>query len=655
MKRLIIIDQSVKGIGGHHLDYALRVMSVAKKEGFKTILVTNKDFAAKGLPEADEVHSTFTKTFWENYSAQVQKTNLSNNTLNYDAWLKANKAIIKILTGIVEYVSSAIARLTHTKTLKPHFLHLKYFKKTQLALIKHLENLECWIIRAIENQNIINQRDGASSFVQLRAVHLILIPARFFVLPLIIFRRIFSLSVYNTYKTTFKEELDRISHKIGLGIDDIVFLPTVNLLEHDAVMHFLKQHDRSLGTWHLVHRFNIFDGRDNSYSAQKRRMKYEYEVLNKIAPKDLNTLIKFYCDTSALVSQYNLLSNEPFNVLPIPSNIEHSVIVNRHIDQPLLGYFGDARDEKGFGLLGGLVLDSVADLLPKHNAKFYIQSNFNIPKGEMRSRISMRKLAACPQTYLELAKGPFSHVDYAERLSQSSVIIIPYNDEVYYARSSGVFAEAMSLGIPVVYPFRSWMGQILREKNASYYQEIWDNFLGAGCTPKVVKATEVKTFIVPATQGITSIILKCKIEAPKKGAYLKVELGQETIRKGTKHGTVLQTSLIDLGEKTGFAFFLLRKEFFGKPMSLNCFLEQASPNEPNVAIPSLSVMLATDCSKIPQQTVGVGYLEPKDLKMALDEILNNFQHYKSTALSFSNEWNTKNNAAKIFEMLRQIY
>ena len=44
MARFILIDSSVKGAGGHHFEYAGRILDAAKAEGYKTLLLAHRDY-----------------------------------------------------------------------------------------------------------------------------------------------------------------------------------------------------------------------------------------------------------------------------------------------------------------------------------------------------------------------------------------------------------------------------------------------------------------------------------------------------------------------------------------------------------------------------------------------------------------------------------
>jgi hypothetical protein len=60
MSRFILIDHSLKGVGGHHFEYALHVLTAARRAGFRTILAAHRRFRPGDgmLPEC-EVHPIF--------------------------------------------------------------------------------------------------------------------------------------------------------------------------------------------------------------------------------------------------------------------------------------------------------------------------------------------------------------------------------------------------------------------------------------------------------------------------------------------------------------------------------------------------------------------------------------------------------------------
>jgi len=65
-RQFVLIDHSIVDSSGHYLEYARRVLRAAKREGFKTVLATNKRAQNLECPEADLILGAFSRSFWEN-------------------------------------------------------------------------------------------------------------------------------------------------------------------------------------------------------------------------------------------------------------------------------------------------------------------------------------------------------------------------------------------------------------------------------------------------------------------------------------------------------------------------------------------------------------------------------------------------------------
>ena len=60
MPNFVLLDHSLKGIGGHHFDYALHVLRAAESLGYATVLAGNKRFRGHAkLPANCRVFPTF--------------------------------------------------------------------------------------------------------------------------------------------------------------------------------------------------------------------------------------------------------------------------------------------------------------------------------------------------------------------------------------------------------------------------------------------------------------------------------------------------------------------------------------------------------------------------------------------------------------------
>src|SRR5688572_26061753 len=63
MSRFVLIDHSLKGVGGHHFEYATHVLAAARRAGFEAILATHRKFSPSAARLADcPVHPLFRQT-----------------------------------------------------------------------------------------------------------------------------------------------------------------------------------------------------------------------------------------------------------------------------------------------------------------------------------------------------------------------------------------------------------------------------------------------------------------------------------------------------------------------------------------------------------------------------------------------------------------
>jgi hypothetical protein len=69
MPRFILLDHSLKGVGGHHFDYALHVLRAAESLGYEPVLVSNKRFWGNAkLPKACRVLPLFRYHTYSKYT-----------------------------------------------------------------------------------------------------------------------------------------------------------------------------------------------------------------------------------------------------------------------------------------------------------------------------------------------------------------------------------------------------------------------------------------------------------------------------------------------------------------------------------------------------------------------------------------------------------
>jgi glycosyltransferase involved in cell wall biosynthesis len=123
---------------------------------------------------------------------------------------------------------------------------------------------------------------------------------------------------------------------------------------------------------------------------------------------------------------------------------------------------GDARTEKGFAVLS----EAIGQLRGEARVpevEFHVQANIQSPvyAGLIRDRERLRKLPG-----VTLYERALSGDEYVALLASADLVLLPYDQGVYRARTSGPFTEALAAGIPVVCTVDTWMSDQLATHGA---------------------------------------------------------------------------------------------------------------------------------------------------------------------------------------------
>ncbi|HEV7432509.1 MAG TPA: hypothetical protein VGN77_05655, partial [Steroidobacteraceae bacterium] len=73
MPKFVLIDHSLKDLGGHHYPYAYNVLAAAQRAGWRPVLVTHRRFAQQAaLPPEWRVHALFGHESYSRYTLDTQ-------------------------------------------------------------------------------------------------------------------------------------------------------------------------------------------------------------------------------------------------------------------------------------------------------------------------------------------------------------------------------------------------------------------------------------------------------------------------------------------------------------------------------------------------------------------------------------------------------
>jgi hypothetical protein len=163
--------------------------------------------------------------------------------------------------------------------------------------------------------------------------------------------------------------------------------------------------------------------------------------------------LRLFADTDSLAQQFAALSGLPVRPVPLPVVVPDLRTAPRE-GLPHVVFAGGARLEKGYHYLPA-ALAGVAG-----RARFTLQSGPVGPQDDPLVQRAHRTLLARRGESLEIIEQALPPEAYAALLATADLLLLPYNGAVYGARSSGILAEALALGIPAVVPDGCWMAEV---------------------------------------------------------------------------------------------------------------------------------------------------------------------------------------------------
>ena len=280
----------------------------------------------------------------------------------------------------------------------------------------------------------------------------------------------------------FADELGRVVTKLGVGKDDVIFLPYANLVELEGLA--LLRHTWAGGpprTILLFRRELEEQGIDTGLGTRAVTTLLR-RALAQLTTRPGGDRVRAFTDSDELTDDYGDRLHLPVQTAPIPVDRRFRLLSCEKPAEPIvISYFGDARTEKGYQHLPSLA-GALAPALAAGRIRLVLQSNFNVPEGEVGIPAAREALGRYPN--VELLLEPLDDSAYFARMEASHLLLLPYQAERYVARSSGILAEAIHAAVPVVVPDATWMAEQLRRQHGAGV--VYD---GGGST-EFVKAVE---------------------------------------------------------------------------------------------------------------------------------------------------------------------
>lgn len=270
------------------------------------------------------------------------------------------------------------------------------------------------------------------------------------------------------------ERLDRALDRLGATMADQLFFHTCTPASVTEIIGGLSRRPAERRPrLHLLFRYDEAScpgGGPTGFFAPFRALR-----------EDWQSRVRLFCETEDLAAYYEAGTGLTFDVLPtmawpsIPADAPPGGDAGAGSDALTLAYLGDARVEKGFLMLPDVVEAIAAGRGPAgRRIHFHIQSHFNIPGGEPGIRAARAALARFAPDLVTLYDTPLDNQTYESVLRAADVILLPYSADTYRRRGSGVLAEALVAGKPVIGPANTWIGRQISQRRGRLFHADWD-------------------------------------------------------------------------------------------------------------------------------------------------------------------------------------
>jgi glycosyltransferase involved in cell wall biosynthesis len=166
--------------------------------------------------------------------------------------------------------------------------------------------------------------------------------------------------------------------------------------------------------------------------------------------------VRFAANSEALALHISSVIERPCMLMPVPVRWPIGDSLEAPDPGIVFGFFGGLRREKGALLLA----PAIAAFTSRYpGARFIVHA----PPGSDREALSSLR----PLRQVELIRKSFARkADYFALVARARWILLPYDPEPYALRTSGIFIEAVGLGVPVVVTTGTWMAREFRARGS---------------------------------------------------------------------------------------------------------------------------------------------------------------------------------------------
>lgn len=245
--------------------------------------------------------------------------------------------------------------------------------------------------------------------------------------------------------------LEAVDQEFGLGAADVVLFNTVRQWSLPGIVEWLES--RSLSACPKVAIVLHYTSQRTRGLTDETTVEYK-KALDQIAASTRGACISLFADSEELAAEFTALSGLPCGVVVIPHVGDiHQIPPSRKGIR--VAAAGPAREDKGFDQLPAVqrALDNSA-----RGGQLTVQG-WSIHHGANLART----ITALSRGGAAILPNELPNAEFRNLLATADLVVLPYRTEYYHSQTSGVFAETLGAGIPVVVPADTWMARQVSE------------------------------------------------------------------------------------------------------------------------------------------------------------------------------------------------
>lgn len=619
LAQFILIDHSLRSVGGHHYDYAVQILREADVAGYEIVLATHRQFRPPtDLPSTWRAFPLFHYDIYNRYAIACGRS--SKRPLPPDLW-DARSATRHLVRRPSEWPAS-VRRLYHRLNRQRRLTRFTAACR-QLFRAVELEPNDIVFFATMSAFDL----GGLASFLQ---------------------------QAPETARATWHLQ----SH-------------------HDFFDGRPPDYDQQGSVVHAVRRqfrqsLDQISGHRVVFHATTAELAAEYNQLE----------VGKFCELPYPVNPQFHASPESSTLAPIPAvpppvptpafaTSGDSVLDGRRTGQqslmrPSLNVTcaGGMRREKGSHEMAELI----RKLWRPYLASGRVRLRFQATKRRFQ-RLCRQQHPGPPKGYIEplvRVPHPLGMNDYVKLIRTSDIGLFLYDSLTYYARCSGILVEMLAAGVPVIVPAGCWLSQQIAEPNFAYLDRLYDGTPSASSLRIADVRKDMPLGAAPIRFGAWSPAVHATLFVPEQaagllvrfryaatapaGCYVRIRLSQHS-----QHGHCLDQSACVLGQRhqpdlpvstfipvnaEGARIeLILQDAYHGGGIEIRdfrCVFVTARDARGRTPPRGATGLIASDLSQIPK---------------LLAEMIEHYDHYRQTAETFSHQWMRQHSPHNTFATL----